>query len=128
MLGAVKCQSGAESMVVELREDIFKDEVDVCAWIESNLPDWYPFGMCVDIYVMLELILIRHTNIQASTMEYNMKLNLQADEALVLKTFENKLPTLFGQPASESMATRMGGFALFSKIKSALLSIRSENL
>eukprot|EP00957_Ditylum_brightwellii_P128581 9808806-Ditylum_brightwellii.AAC.1 len=46
MFGAVKSQSGTKNMVVER-------EADVRAWIESNLPDSYPFGMFVDMYVIL---------------------------------------------------------------------------
>eukprot|EP00957_Ditylum_brightwellii_P183506 13978470-Ditylum_brightwellii.AAC.1 len=69
-------------MVAELVGDIFKGEADVRAWIESNFPDSYPFGMFVVVYVILELILIGHAAVQASTMEWNMKLNIQADEAL----------------------------------------------
>eukprot|EP00957_Ditylum_brightwellii_P014525 1093411-Ditylum_brightwellii.AAC.1 len=37
-------------------------------------------------------------------MEQNMKLKLEADEALVIKTFESKLPSLFGLKAGEGNA------------------------
>eukprot|EP00957_Ditylum_brightwellii_P110800 8450800-Ditylum_brightwellii.AAC.1 len=44
---------------------------------------------------MLELIFLGHTNVQVLIVERNQKLQLEADEALVLKMFANKLPTLF---------------------------------
>eukprot|EP00957_Ditylum_brightwellii_P082343 6261311-Ditylum_brightwellii.AAC.1 len=66
--------------------DIFKEEADMRSWAESNLPAIYPFGVFVDIFVILELALIEHINVQAATMEYNQKLDLEADEALILKT------------------------------------------
>eukprot|EP00957_Ditylum_brightwellii_P056386 4274415-Ditylum_brightwellii.AAC.1 len=40
-------------------------------------------------------------------MERNQKLQLKADEAVILKTFENKLPTLFGRSATDTSAIKM---------------------
>ena len=68
MLGAVKSQMGMDNMVVELGGGIFKEELNVFSWIEVHFPDSYPFGVFVDIYVVIELILIRHTNVQVVTM------------------------------------------------------------
>eukprot|EP00957_Ditylum_brightwellii_P203538 15335085-Ditylum_brightwellii.AAC.1 len=83
-----------------MRGDVFKGDADMRSWAESNLPLKYPFGVFVDVYVILKLVLLGHTNVQATTMERNQKLSLEADEVLVLKTFENKLPTLFGRSSS----------------------------
>eukprot|EP00957_Ditylum_brightwellii_P182341 13891111-Ditylum_brightwellii.AAC.1 len=73
---------GAENIVVEMCGDIFKGKADVCAWVECNLPDSYPFDIFVDVHVIMEPILIGHINFQATTMEHNIKLKLKADEAL----------------------------------------------
>eukprot|EP00957_Ditylum_brightwellii_P160798 12242041-Ditylum_brightwellii.AAC.1 len=107
MLGALKGQSGAKNMVVEIGGEVFKGEANVRAWVETNLPILHRFGVFVDIYVVLELILLGHTNIQASTMERNQKLQLEADKALVLKMFESKLPTIFGRSGSDGAAAKM---------------------
>eukprot|EP00957_Ditylum_brightwellii_P169838 12927150-Ditylum_brightwellii.AAC.2 len=72
--------------------------------METNLPNTYPFGSFVDVYVIMECVLVGHTNVQAQTMEQNMKLKLEADEALFIKTFKNKLPILFGLKAGEGNA------------------------
>eukprot|EP00957_Ditylum_brightwellii_P069970 5314672-Ditylum_brightwellii.AAC.1 len=53
------------------------------------------------------MILLGYTSVQAATMERNQKLALEADESLVLKTFKNKLPTLFGKPMSDGSAAKM---------------------
>eukprot|EP00957_Ditylum_brightwellii_P043943 3334160-Ditylum_brightwellii.AAC.1 len=104
MLGATKGQPGNENLVVEMGSDIFKGEGDVQAWIEENLPSNHPFGVFVDVYVVLELILLGYTNSQAATMEGNQKLQLEADKAVVLKMFENKLPTIFGHSMMDGAA------------------------
>eukprot|EP00957_Ditylum_brightwellii_P074916 5693583-Ditylum_brightwellii.AAC.1 len=70
--------------------DVFKGEGDVQAWIEENLPSNHPFGLFVDVYVVLELILLGYTNNQAATVERNQKLQLEAGKAVVLKMFKNK--------------------------------------
>eukprot|EP00957_Ditylum_brightwellii_P123231 9396108-Ditylum_brightwellii.AAC.1 len=90
-----------------LEREIFKGEADIHTWMEPNLPPACLFGVFVDAYVVFELILMGHTNIQATTMERNMKLKVEADKALVLKTFENELPTLFGRSAGDSGAIKM---------------------
>eukprot|EP00957_Ditylum_brightwellii_P058005 4398889-Ditylum_brightwellii.AAC.1 len=41
-------------------------------------------------------------------MERNQKLSLEADKAMVLKTFKNKLPTLFGCPISDGSLQQTG--------------------
>eukprot|EP00957_Ditylum_brightwellii_P147002 11191694-Ditylum_brightwellii.AAC.1 len=87
--------------------EVFKGEGDMCDWVECNLPYSYPFCIFVNVHVIMELILIGHTNVQAQTMEHIMKLNLQANRALVLKTFEQKLPTLSGRAVSDSNTTRI---------------------
>eukprot|EP00957_Ditylum_brightwellii_P104492 7961233-Ditylum_brightwellii.AAC.1 len=43
-------------------------------------------------------------------MERNQKLQLEADKVLVIKIFENKLPTLFGHSTSDKGAIRMVTF------------------
>eukprot|EP00957_Ditylum_brightwellii_P200626 15293839-Ditylum_brightwellii.AAC.1 len=91
-------------MVVELGGEIFKREDNVRTWMEINLPNTYPFGVFIDVYVIMELALVGYTNVQAQTMEQNMKLKLEADIALVIKTFENKLPSLFGLKVGEGNA------------------------
>eukprot|EP00957_Ditylum_brightwellii_P163543 12451800-Ditylum_brightwellii.AAC.1 len=40
-------------------------------------------------------------------MEQNQKLSLETDKALILKTFENKLRTLFGRLITEGVTTKM---------------------
>eukprot|EP00957_Ditylum_brightwellii_P170305 12963727-Ditylum_brightwellii.AAC.1 len=77
------------------------------AWIEENLPSNHPFGVFVDVHVVLELILVGHTNIQAATMEQSQKLSLEVDKAFILKTFENKLPMLLGRPSTVGVSTKM---------------------
>eukprot|EP00957_Ditylum_brightwellii_P130692 9970157-Ditylum_brightwellii.AAC.2 len=62
--------------------DNFKGEGDIYAWIEESLPTNHMFGFFVDVYVVLELILLGYMNVQAATMERNQKLQLEADEAL----------------------------------------------
>eukprot|EP00957_Ditylum_brightwellii_P102040 7777282-Ditylum_brightwellii.AAC.1 len=94
-------------MVVEMGNQLFKGEGDVRAWIEAHLPPSQPFGVFMDVYVVLEMILLGYTSVQAATMERNQKLSLEADEVMVLKTFENKLPTLFGCPMSDGSTVRM---------------------
>eukprot|EP00957_Ditylum_brightwellii_P132201 10080327-Ditylum_brightwellii.AAC.1 len=44
---------------------------------------------------------------QAATMEHNQKLQLEANKALILKIFENKLPTLFSCSTTDSSAIKM---------------------
>eukprot|EP00957_Ditylum_brightwellii_P027570 2084313-Ditylum_brightwellii.AAC.1 len=73
----------------------------------KTLPSGHPFRVFVDIYVVLEMILVGHTNVQAATMEHNYKLKLGTDKALLLKTFQNNLPTLFGRPTSDGTAVKM---------------------
>eukprot|EP00957_Ditylum_brightwellii_P019554 1474986-Ditylum_brightwellii.AAC.1 len=82
MMGAIKGQSGSEILVVEMGGDIFKGKGGVHAWIEENLPTNHPFGVFVDVDVVLELILLGYTNVQVATMERNQKLQLEADKAL----------------------------------------------
>eukprot|EP00957_Ditylum_brightwellii_P027582 2085100-Ditylum_brightwellii.AAC.1 len=77
-LAAMKGQKDSEHMVVEVGGIIFKGERDVAAWLERNAPNNYPFSV-------------------------NHKLNLQVDKGLLIKTFENKLSSLFGQ--AQGMAT-----------------------
>eukprot|EP00957_Ditylum_brightwellii_P133019 10142420-Ditylum_brightwellii.AAC.3 len=104
MLGVMWSQTGLENMVMELGGKIFKGEDDVHAWMEIDLPNTSPFGVFVDVYTIMELVLVGHTNVQAQIMEQIMKLKLEADEALVIKTFKNKLPSLFGLKAEEGNA------------------------
>eukprot|EP00957_Ditylum_brightwellii_P152203 11587429-Ditylum_brightwellii.AAC.1 len=104
MFGAIQSPTGAENMIVEMGRKVFKGEGDVRSWIEEFLPPSQPFGVFVYVYVVLELVLLNHTSVQAVIMEHNQKLQLEADEALVLKKFKNKLPTLFGRPLSEGGA------------------------
>eukprot|EP00957_Ditylum_brightwellii_P038644 2921407-Ditylum_brightwellii.AAC.1 len=68
-------KTSAESMIVKLGGDIFKGEGDVQAWMEENLPGGHPFGAYVDVYVVLDMILVGHMSVQAATMERNYKLN-----------------------------------------------------
>eukprot|EP00957_Ditylum_brightwellii_P107632 8211510-Ditylum_brightwellii.AAC.1 len=58
----------------------------------------------------MELVLVGHTNVQTQTMEQNMKLKLETDEALVINIFENMLPNLFGLKAREGNAYRLVTF------------------
>eukprot|EP00957_Ditylum_brightwellii_P171729 13073676-Ditylum_brightwellii.AAC.1 len=66
--------------------------------MESNLPNTYLFRVSVHFYVIMGLVLVGYTNVQAETIEQNLKLKLETDEALVIKTFEN---SLFGLKAGE---------------------------
>eukprot|EP00957_Ditylum_brightwellii_P088594 6748059-Ditylum_brightwellii.AAC.1 len=75
--------------------------------MEDHLPPSHPFGVFVNVYVVLELVLLGHTNVQAATMECNQKLYLKADEAMVLKTFKNKLLTSFGRSSTDRSAIKM---------------------
>eukprot|EP00957_Ditylum_brightwellii_P034930 2647186-Ditylum_brightwellii.AAC.1 len=101
MLGTSRNQPKLENMVVELGGEVFKGEEGIGVWMQSNLSNTYPFRVFVDAYVVLVLLLIGCTSVQASTMEQNMKLKLDVDEALVLKTFKNKIPCTFGQNVGE---------------------------
>eukprot|EP00957_Ditylum_brightwellii_P202409 15330044-Ditylum_brightwellii.AAC.1 len=94
-------QTGSEHMVMELGSKIFKEEDNMCAWMKMNLPNTYPFGVYIDVYVIMELVLVGHTHVQVQTKEQNMKLKLEANEALVIKSSKNKLPSLFGLKAGE---------------------------
>eukprot|EP00957_Ditylum_brightwellii_P138236 10537163-Ditylum_brightwellii.AAC.2 len=67
----------------------------------DHIPNTQPFGVFVDVYIVMELVLVGHIHVQAHTMEQNMKIKLEADEALVIKTFKNKLPSLFGLKIGE---------------------------
>eukprot|EP00957_Ditylum_brightwellii_P016371 1230850-Ditylum_brightwellii.AAC.1 len=107
LLGAIKSPMGAENMVVEIGSEIFKKEEDVRAWIQSALLSSQAFSVFVDVYVVLEMILLGYTSVQAATMERNQKLSLEADKALIIKTFENKLLTLFSRPMSNGSAVKM---------------------
>eukprot|EP00957_Ditylum_brightwellii_P025394 1920832-Ditylum_brightwellii.AAC.1 len=51
-------------MVVEIGGEVFKGEADVRAWVEANLPTSHPFGVFVNVYIVLELILLGQTNDQ----------------------------------------------------------------
>eukprot|EP00957_Ditylum_brightwellii_P063198 4797138-Ditylum_brightwellii.AAC.1 len=65
-----------------MRNQLFKGEGDVRAWIEAHLPPSKPFGVFVDAYVVLEMILLGYTSVQMATMERNQKLSLEADKAM----------------------------------------------
>eukprot|EP00957_Ditylum_brightwellii_P053883 4082208-Ditylum_brightwellii.AAC.1 len=69
-------------MVVEIGSHLFKGEGNVRAWIKEFLPPSHPFGIFVDVYVVLEMVLLGYTSVQAATMERNQKLSLEADKAL----------------------------------------------
>eukprot|EP00957_Ditylum_brightwellii_P020232 1526487-Ditylum_brightwellii.AAC.1 len=58
MLGAIKKPTSAENMVVEMGNQLFKSEGDMRAWIEAHLPPSQPFGVFVDTYVVLEMMLL----------------------------------------------------------------------
>eukprot|EP00957_Ditylum_brightwellii_P206436 15348412-Ditylum_brightwellii.AAC.1 len=107
MMGAYNNPGWSDNIIVEINGSIFKGESDVHSWMEENLPETYLFGMFVKVYVALELILLGQTSIQSVMMERNMKLNLQAEESLILQTYENKLHTLFGRSVSKSSVMQM---------------------
>eukprot|EP00957_Ditylum_brightwellii_P015125 1140200-Ditylum_brightwellii.AAC.1 len=95
-------QKESENMVSEIGDNIFKGKQDVALWMEEKLQDAHPFGVFVDCYVLFEMVLVGHSNVQAMKMEGNFKLKLEADKALVLKTFKNKLLMLLGEPAGDA--------------------------
>eukprot|EP00957_Ditylum_brightwellii_P201440 15325666-Ditylum_brightwellii.AAC.1 len=107
MLSALKGQSGAKNMVVEFGGEVFKGEADARAWVEASLSTSHLLGVLVDVYVVLKLILLGYTNVKASMMEWKQKLQSEADEALVFKTFKNKLATLFEKLRSDGTAVKM---------------------
>eukprot|EP00957_Ditylum_brightwellii_P090046 6857643-Ditylum_brightwellii.AAC.1 len=86
-----------QQTIQHLTDMVGAGESDVRAWMEIHLLLNQPFGSFVDVYVLLELVIVGHPNLRAATMKRNMKLRLEANKALVLKTFKNKLPGLFGQ-------------------------------
>eukprot|EP00957_Ditylum_brightwellii_P027228 2058626-Ditylum_brightwellii.AAC.1 len=94
-------------MVVKIGGEMLKGEEDVRAWIQSALPSSQPFGVFVDVHVVLEMILLGYTSVQAATMERHQKNSLETDEALIIKTFENKLLMLFGRPMSNGSTVKM---------------------
>eukprot|EP00957_Ditylum_brightwellii_P143799 10957377-Ditylum_brightwellii.AAC.1 len=106
-LAAMKGQKDSENMMMEIGGHIFKGKQNVALWIEEKLPDTYPFGVFVDCYILLKMVLAGHSNVQATNMERNFKLKLKADKVLVLKTFENKLLMSFGKPAGDIGAIKI---------------------
>eukprot|EP00957_Ditylum_brightwellii_P210990 15365639-Ditylum_brightwellii.AAC.2 len=67
-LAAIKGQKDAGHMVVEIGGNIFKVKKDVNIWMQENLPSNFPFGVFVDVYVIMEIILTEHSDLQVNNM------------------------------------------------------------
>eukprot|EP00957_Ditylum_brightwellii_P103146 7861390-Ditylum_brightwellii.AAC.1 len=107
-MAAMKGKHDSENMVIDVGGYIFEGEKDVAAWMEKSMPTDCLFGVFVDVYVIMEMVLVEHTSTQAAEMERNYKLQLAAGKALVIKTFDNKLSTSLGQKVTaDSTAVNM---------------------
>ena len=71
---------------------------DLAAWCNIHMPSTLPFGGFIDIYSYLERV-SSYKDIASTTvlknMEIRQKLDLTADEALIIESFKHALPRIF---------------------------------
>lgn len=78
---------------------------DVTAWAEENLPASFPFGVFVDVYSFLERVqCFRESSgfSKLKNMDVRRKLEVTADEALVIEGFKHPLPKVFSGNSTET--------------------------
>ena len=83
----------------------FSHPNDLGAWAQTTLPPGMPFGPFVDVYSFLQRAKsFRDTaaSNQLKDMEVRKKLDLSADEGIVLESFKHSLPRLFSGGLSEN--------------------------
>ena len=89
--------------VVSIGQYKFRTIHDLAAWAAVHMPSSLPFGGFVDVYSYLERV-NSFKDIAPSTvlksMEIRQKLDLTADEALIIESFKHALPRIFNGTSS----------------------------
>ena len=101
--------SKVQSIVHDKRDSVtigqytFYSIHDLAAWCETHMPSSLPFGGFVDIYSYLERV-HSYKDIAPTTvlkgMEIRQKLDLTADEAVIIESFKHALPRIFNGGSS----------------------------
>lgn len=91
--------------VVTVGQYTFGSIQDLSAWADVHMPSSFPFGGFVDVYSYLERV-NSFKDVASSTvlksMEIRQKLDLTADEAVIIESFKHALPRIFNGGSSSS--------------------------
>ena len=94
--------------IVTVGQYSFGSIQELAVWAKKHLPATLPFGGFVDIYSYLERV-NSFKDVASTTvlknMEVRQKLDLTADEALIIESFKHPLPRIFNGGSSANAAT-----------------------
>jgi len=101
---SIASADGPSSHAIRIGKYCFQNMEDLRAWGETALPPGFPFGSFIDAYSFYQRV-NSHKDVsderEIVSMEKRSKVNVTADEAIVVKAFGHPLPKCFNGASSE---------------------------